>query len=113
MLCECGSSFYDYSFNIRILYCYCIGGFYCEDFYDGILFYTVSSMLERSVYLFVWSPKYCVTQGMFNESLYADARKQVQEATVWMGGEYSPDLHSQCTHLVVQISFIKISIHYK
>lgn len=38
----------------------------------------------------------CVT------GLSKDARKQVQEATMRMGGQYSPDLHSQCTHLVVQ-----------
>eukprot|EP00249_Psilotum_nudum_P021357 c28080_g2_i9 orf=1473-2414(+) len=38
----------------------------------------------------------CVT------GLSKDARKQVQEATVRMGGCYSSDLHLQCTHLVVQ-----------
>lgn len=35
----------------------------------------------------------------------AEARKQVQMMTERMGGEYSPDLHVNCTHLVVQISF--------
>ncbi|KAH7299279.1 hypothetical protein KP509_24G003500 [Ceratopteris richardii] len=38
----------------------------------------------------------CVT------GLSKDARKQVQEATIRMGGQYSPDLHCRCTHLVVQ-----------
>ncbi|MCO5613003.1 hypothetical protein L7F22_067276 [Adiantum nelumboides] len=38
----------------------------------------------------------CVT------GLSKDARKQVQEATMRMGGQYSPDLHYRCTHLVVQ-----------
>lgn len=38
----------------------------------------------------------CVT------GLSKDARKQVQEATMRMGGQYSPDLHPRCTHLVVQ-----------
>ncbi|KAH7574473.1 hypothetical protein JRO89_XS03G0300600 [Xanthoceras sorbifolium] len=35
----------------------------------------------------------------------AEARRQVMEATERLGGRYSPDLHPQCTHLVVQISF--------
>lgn len=38
----------------------------------------------------------CVT------GLSKEARKQVQEATMRMGGQYSPDLHPQCSHLVVQ-----------
>lgn len=33
-------------------------------------------------------------------------RKQVQEASERLGGQYSPNLHPQCTHLVVQISFL-------
>lgn len=37
--------------------------------------------------------------------VFAEARKQVMEATERLGGQYSPDLHPQCTHLVVQISF--------
>ncbi|KAH9653028.1 brct domain-containing DNA repair protein-related [Citrus sinensis] len=41
----------------------------------------------------------CVT------GLSKEARKQVMEATERLGGQYSPDLHPQCTHLVVQISF--------
>ncbi|KAF5743146.1 putative topbp1 [Tripterygium wilfordii] len=41
----------------------------------------------------------CVT------GLSKEARKQVMEATERLGGKYSPDLHPQCTHLVVQISF--------
>lgn len=36
----------------------------------------------------------------------AETRKQVMEATERLGGQYSPNLHPQCTHLVVQISFI-------
>lgn len=36
----------------------------------------------------------------------AEARKQVMEATEKLGGQYSPHLHPQCTHLVVQISFL-------
>lgn len=36
----------------------------------------------------------------------AEARKQVKEATERLGGQYSPHLHPQCTHLVVQISFL-------
>jgi len=36
---------------------------------------------------------------------FADARKQVKEATERLGGEYTPHLHQRCTHLVVQISF--------
>lgn len=36
----------------------------------------------------------------------AEARKQVMEATERLGGQYSPHLHPQCTHLVVQISFL-------
>lgn len=36
---------------------------------------------------------------------FAEARKQVKDATEGLGGQYSPDLHPQCTHLVVQISF--------
>ncbi|XP_062097071.1 uncharacterized protein LOC133803128 [Humulus lupulus] len=41
----------------------------------------------------------CVT------GLSKEARKQVKEATERLGGQYSPNLHPQCTHLVVQISF--------
>lgn len=33
-----------------------------------------------------------------------EARKQVMVATERLGGQYSPNLHPQCTHLVVQIS---------
>jgi len=36
---------------------------------------------------------------------FAEARNQVMEATERLGGLYSPNLHPQCTHLVVQISF--------
>lgn len=39
----------------------------------------------------------------------AEARKQVMEATERLGGQYSANLHPQCTHLVVQISFIGFS----
>lgn len=35
-----------------------------------------------------------------------ETRKQVKEATERLGGQYSPHLHPQCTHLVVQISFL-------
>ncbi|XP_024164754.1 uncharacterized protein LOC112171862 [Rosa chinensis] len=38
----------------------------------------------------------CVT------GLSKEARKQVMEATERLGGQYSPHLHPQCTHLVVQ-----------
>lgn len=38
----------------------------------------------------------CVT------GLSKEARKQVMDATERLGGQYSPNLHSQCTHLVVQ-----------
>ncbi|KAL9661901.1 hypothetical protein QQ045_026729 [Rhodiola kirilowii] len=38
----------------------------------------------------------CVT------GLSKEARKQVKDATERLGGQYSPDLHSHCTHLVVQ-----------
>ncbi|XP_031287014.1 uncharacterized protein LOC116145708 isoform X1 [Pistacia vera] len=38
----------------------------------------------------------CVT------GLSKEARNQVMEATERLGGQYSPDLHPQCTHLVVQ-----------
>lgn len=38
----------------------------------------------------------CVT------GLSKEARKQVKDATEGLGGQYSPDLHPQCTHLVVQ-----------
>ncbi|KAI5403924.1 hypothetical protein KIW84_051175 [Lathyrus oleraceus] len=41
----------------------------------------------------------CVT------GLSKEARNQVMEATERLGGQYSPNLHPQCTHLVVQISF--------
>ncbi|XP_024540276.1 uncharacterized protein LOC9634765 [Selaginella moellendorffii] len=41
----------------------------------------------------------CVT------GLSKEVRAQVQDATERMGGVYSPDLHPQCTHLVVQ-SFV-------
>ncbi|RID66452.1 hypothetical protein BRARA_D01591 [Brassica rapa] len=40
----------------------------------------------------------CVT------GLSKEARTQVKEATVRLGGEYSPHLHLQCTHLVVHSS---------
>ncbi|KAM7510708.1 hypothetical protein LguiB_009583 [Lonicera macranthoides] len=40
----------------------------------------------------------CVT------GLSKEARKQVMDATERLGGRYSPHLHPQCTHLVVQIS---------
>ncbi|GMI92624.1 hypothetical protein like AT2G26270 [Hibiscus trionum] len=42
----------------------------------------------------------CVT------GLSKEARKQVMEATERLGGQYSTSLHPQCTHLVVQISFL-------
>lgn len=38
----------------------------------------------------------CVT------GLSKEARKQVKDATERLGGHYSPNLHPQCTHLVVQ-----------
>ncbi|XAR57558.1 hypothetical protein NMG60_11025739 [Bertholletia excelsa] len=38
----------------------------------------------------------CVT------GLSKEARKQVKDATERLGGQYSPNLHPQCTHLVVQ-----------
>ncbi|CAI0448265.1 unnamed protein product [Linum tenue] len=38
----------------------------------------------------------CVT------GLSKEARKQVMEATERLGGQYSPNLHPQCTHLIVQ-----------
>lgn len=38
----------------------------------------------------------CVT------GLSKEARKQVRDATERLGGQYSPDLHPHCTHLVVQ-----------
>ncbi|CAL5358636.1 hypothetical protein CsSME_00048631 [Camellia sinensis var. sinensis] len=38
----------------------------------------------------------CVT------GLSKEARKQVKDATERLGGRYSPNLHPQCTHLVVQ-----------
>ncbi|GLT74203.1 hypothetical protein SLA2020_460140 [Shorea laevis] len=38
----------------------------------------------------------CVT------GLSKEAREQVKEATERLGGQYSPSLHPQCTHLVVQ-----------
>ncbi|KAL6556572.1 hypothetical protein OROGR_005860 [Orobanche gracilis] len=44
----------------------------------------------------------CVT------GLSKETRKQVKEATERLGGQYSPDLHPQCTHLVVQISFLEL-----
>ncbi|XP_061374956.1 uncharacterized protein LOC133317143 [Gastrolobium bilobum] len=40
----------------------------------------------------------CVT------GLSKEARNQVMDATERLGGQYSPNLHPQCTHLVVQIS---------
>eukprot|EP00250_Pteridium_aquilinum_P008710 c18152_g1_i1 orf=255-1925(+) len=49
-----------------------------------------------------------ITRGPFHglvicvTGLSKDARKQVQEAATRMGGQYSPDLHFRCTHLVVQ-----------
>ncbi|XWS70159.1 hypothetical protein CRYUN_Cryun03dG0025300 [Craigia yunnanensis] len=46
----------------------------------------------------------CVT------GLSKEARKQVMEATERLGGQYSPSLHPQCTHLVVQISFLIITM---
>ncbi|KAL9313196.1 hypothetical protein ACSQ67_018648 [Phaseolus vulgaris] len=45
----------------------------------------------------------CVT------GLSKEARNQVMEATERLGGQYSPNLHPQCTHLVVQISFSAIN----
>ncbi|EPS58221.1 hypothetical protein M569_16594, partial [Genlisea aurea] len=42
----------------------------------------------------------CVT------GLSKETRKQVKEATERLGGQYSPHLCAQCTHLVVQISFL-------
>ncbi|KAL8141532.1 hypothetical protein V2J09_014564 [Rumex salicifolius] len=33
-----------------------------------------------------------------------EAREQIMEATEKLGGEYSPNLHSACTHLLVKIS---------
>ncbi|KAE8667063.1 3beta-hydroxysteroid-dehydrogenase/decarboxylase isoform 1 [Hibiscus syriacus] len=42
----------------------------------------------------------CVT------GLSKEGRKQVMEATERLGGQYSTSLHPQCTHLVVQISFL-------
>ncbi|XP_068660636.1 uncharacterized protein [Aristolochia californica] len=41
----------------------------------------------------------CVT------GLSKEARKQVMAATERLGGEYSTNLHPQCTHLVVQIDY--------
>ncbi|KAL5716201.1 hypothetical protein ACHQM5_017925 [Ranunculus cassubicifolius] len=46
--------------------------------------------------------------GPFNDlvicvtGLSKEARKQVRDATERLGGQYSPNLHPQCTHLVVQ-----------
>ncbi|XP_026429596.1 uncharacterized protein LOC113325993 [Papaver somniferum] len=48
----------------------------------------------------------CVT------GLSKEARKQVMNATEKLGGQYSPNLHPQCTHLVVQ-SFGGYSYKYE
>ncbi|KAH7420599.1 hypothetical protein KP509_13G014000 [Ceratopteris richardii] len=54
------------------------------------------------------TPSRSIPRGPFHSlvicvtGLSRDARKQVQEATIRMGGQYSPDLHNRCTHLVVQ-----------
>nr|GMD93596.1 DNA topoisomerase II-binding protein 1 [Ipomoea batatas] len=48
----------------------------------------------------------CVT------GLSKEARMQVMEATERLGGQYSPHLHPQCTHLVVQISFLSSIFHF-
>ncbi|KFK32518.1 hypothetical protein AALP_AA6G253400 [Arabis alpina] len=56
------------------------------------------------------SPPMSLPNGPFSSlvicvtGLSKDARKQVKEATERLGGEYSPHLHSHCTHLVVQSS---------
>ncbi|CBI20742.3 unnamed protein product, partial [Vitis vinifera] len=48
----------------------------------------------------------CVT------GLSKEARKQVMDAAERLGGQYSPNLHPQCTHLVVQISFnLMLELH--
>ena len=42
---------------------------------------------------------------MFAVLVLAEAAEQAMEATERLGGQYSTNLHPQCTHLVVQISF--------
>nr|XP_016492495.1 PREDICTED: uncharacterized protein LOC107812003 isoform X1 [Nicotiana tabacum] len=54
-----------------------------------------STVTTRSNYPF-YGLVICVT------GLSKEARKQVMEATERLGGKYSPHLHPQCTHLVVQ-----------
>ncbi|PPD77218.1 hypothetical protein GOBAR_DD25853 [Gossypium barbadense] len=38
-----------------------------------------------------------------------EARKQVMEATERLGGQYSPSLHPQCTHLVMDVMMMMIT----
>lgn len=64
-----------------------IVGFPIEQWYDCFCYY---------YYLKYWF--------MFVFFGVTEARKQVMDATERLGGQYSPNLHPQCTHLVVQIS---------
>ncbi|KAL6524178.1 hypothetical protein OROMI_031273 [Orobanche minor] len=47
----------------------------------------------------------CVT------GLSKETRKQVKEATERLGGQYSPDLHPQCTHLVLRLDEMLYSVN--
>ncbi|KAG5591734.1 hypothetical protein H5410_042248 [Solanum commersonii] len=63
-----------------------------------------SSVMSQSIFT---TPSNCPFSGLVIcvTGLSKEARKQVMEATERLGGNYSPHLHPQCTHLVVQISF--------
>jgi hypothetical protein len=58
-------------------------------------------MLRQFSFLII----FLVKQANAFAPVVAEARKQVMEATERLGGQYSSNLHPQCTHLVVQISF--------
>lgn len=60
-----------------------------------------SSVMSQSI---LTTPSNCPFSGLVIcvTGLSKEARKQVKEATERLGGKYSPHLHPQCTHLVVQ-----------
>lgn len=60
-----------------------------------------SSVMSQSI---LTTPSNCPFSGLVIcvTGLSKEARKQVMEATERLGGKYSPHLHPQCTHLVVQ-----------
>ncbi|CAA2956482.1 Hypothetical predicted protein [Olea europaea subsp. europaea] len=91
----CSRLFRDFSSSFRSLQSFSLEPTSPTSSAPEVLEYPVKSMKSNSPFSGL---VICVT------GLSIEARKQVKKATEKLGGQYSPHLHPQCTHLVVQSS---------